>query len=36
MGSNGSTGGNNAAFDMMQMLSVKAAKDLSLDLQNKK
>jgi regulator of protease activity HflC (stomatin/prohibitin superfamily) len=36
MGSNGSNGGNNAAFDMMQMLSVKAAKDLSLDLQNKK
>jgi len=36
MGGNGSTGGNNAAFNMMELLSVKAAKDLSLDLQNKK
>lgn len=32
-GGNGSN--NNAAFNMMEMLSIKAAKDLSLDLQNK-
>ena len=29
------TGSNNAAFNMMEMLSIKAAKDLSLDLKNK-
>lgn len=32
-GGNGS--GSNAAFNMMEMLSIKAAKDLSLDLKNK-
>jgi hypothetical protein len=31
----GSNSGNNAAFNMMEMLSIKAAKDLSLDLKNK-
>lgn len=36
MGGNGSTGGNNAAFDMMQLLSIKTAQDLSLDMKNKK
>jgi hypothetical protein len=29
------TGNSNAAFNMMEMLSIKAAKDLSLDLKNK-
>lgn len=29
------TGGNNTAFNMMELLSIKAAKDLSLDLKNK-
>ena len=28
-------GGNNAAFNMMEMLSIKAMKDLSLDMKNK-
>ena len=30
-----SGGGNNAAFNMMEMLSIKAMKDLSLDMKNK-
>jgi hypothetical protein len=28
-------GNSNAAFNMMEMLSIKAAKDLSLDMKNK-
>lgn len=32
---NAGTGNSNAAFNMMEMLSIKAAKDLSLDLKNK-
>jgi hypothetical protein len=33
--SGGGAGNGNAAFNMMEMLSIKAAKDLSLDLKNK-